>query len=127
MLDLPSGRRGRLLALGLTLCVAGAVWFAVVGPLLAWHSRQGEVLAEKMRMLAHMQSLAASVPELKRQASQLAGQALAQEDLLAGSTDALAGAALEERLQALAGASNVPVGSEEILSAADAGPLRRIG
>ena len=37
-LDLPTGRRGRLLALGMTFAVLGALWAGVAAPLLDWHA-----------------------------------------------------------------------------------------
>ncbi len=127
MLDLPTGARGRLLALGLTLCAASLLWFAVVSPLLGWHGEQAERLAQQRTLLARTTEVAAGVPALRRALAALATEQPARNQMLPGSTDALAGAALEERLQELAATTAAPITSAEVLPATEMGPIRRIG
>ncbi len=125
-LDLPTGGRGRLLALALTLLVVPGLWFGVAVPLAGWHAARQDALDRRSVLAEHMAALAASAPELERRAAALTA-GTAPDALLAGDSDALAAASLQEHLQAMAQQAGTTLASVEILPAASAGQLRRIG
>lgn len=125
--SLPTGPRGRLLAVGVTLLALALVWAAVVDPLLGWHASLREAVANRGAVAARMVAVADRLPELRRQAQAETGGAPAAAALLEGSTDALAGAALQVRVRELASQSGASLASVESLPAEAAGAYRRIG
>jgi hypothetical protein len=123
---LPIDRAGRMLALGITLVVPLVLWGAVAAPLLAWHAERDAALAQRRELARHMEELVAGIPELERRASH--GESNEDADLLfAGDTDAIAAAALQERVQAIAAASGAAMTSAEMLPAQQLSGVRRIG
>ncbi|HUB10536.1 MAG TPA: type II secretion system protein GspM [Acetobacteraceae bacterium] len=122
---MPEGLRGRLLAVALTLTVLCAAWFAVAAPLIAWYREGREELGQRDVLLLHMQEAVASLPELKRDRVTDVRPATAM--LLPGGTDAMAAAAMQSNVQAMAVAAGVSLASMETLPAEARGAYRRIG
>jgi len=74
-----------------------------------------------------MEAVAAALPGYRRQAEAAQSAGAAAPALLPEATDALAAAALQERVQALAQQAGATVASAEALPAEAAGPYQRIG
>lgn len=123
-LALPDGPRGRALAAGLTLALVGALWFGVAAPLIGWYHDRAEELSQRRLLLAHMQALVQTLPDLERQPG---GAHATPAALLPGTTDALAAAAMQSAVQAMAAASGAELASMETLPAEARGGYRRIG
>lgn len=123
---LPGGAVGRALALALLALVGMLAWLAAVDPLLDWHARRAEALAHKQALLPRLEALAASLPEWRRAQAEAASRAGARPSLLEGGTDAVAAAALQGRVQAMASQAGARVTSMEILAVEPRGPYRRI-
>jgi len=122
---LPTGRQGRVLALGLLVLAAIVLWLGVAAPLMDLYDAQAAKLAQRTTLAARMALLAAELPALQTRAAAVpANNGAATFD---GATDALAGATLQSQLQALAGAAGATLSSTETLTAEPAGPYRRIG
>ena len=127
--SLPSGVAGRTLALGLTLLVLAALWLAAVQPVADWYSERADNLAQRTALAQRMTDLAASLPALAGQltgATTPTGNPVAAGATLAGNSDAVAGAELQQRVQEMAARTGVSVTSTETLPAAAAGSYRRI-
>jgi hypothetical protein len=133
-LAMPTGGRGQLLALGLALLAAVAIWLGAITPLLGWYGDRAEVL-RRQRAIAHrMASLVETLPALRRQAAAADGAAPrsgganadASAALLTGANDPVAAASLQQRIEELATQAGVRVGSEEILPGQAEGDLRAI-
>ena len=124
---LPTGRPGRLLALGITLLVLGLAWFAAVAPLIDWYRDRSENLARRRTYAQHMADLAAQLPALRQRAASLGNSGPAASAVLRGASDAIAGAELQELVQAMASRENVTLTSTETLPVVAAGAYRRIG
>jgi hypothetical protein len=131
---MPTGGRGQLLALGLALLAAVAIWLGAITPLLGWYGDRAEVL-RRQRAIAHrMASLVETLPVLRRQAATADGGASrsgganadASAALLTGANDPVAAASLQQRIEELATQAGVRVGSEEILPGQAEGDLRAI-
>lgn len=120
---LPEGPRGRILALALTLTVLAALWVAVAQPVMAWHAARAEALAQRRALLQRMTALAATLPELQREASRHRAPVPA---LLEGSSDAIAGATLQTAVQRMAVSAGATLRSLETLPAEQTGHYRRI-
>lgn len=126
MLTLPIGKRGRLLALGLTLAVSGGLWTGIIQPVLAWYTQGAELLRQRQVLARRMVAIVQELPALQRQADTAAAQGRQIGMLLSGATDALAGAALQGRLEGMVRDSGVRLGSTETLPAQPTGAYRRI-
>ena len=133
--SLPTGVPGRMLALGLTLLVVVALWVAAGQPLANWYADRADSLAQRTALARRMSDLAASLPAL---ASQLTGGMPSGNSVgtaggttgsatLAGNSDAVASADLQQRVQEMAARAGVTVTSTETLPAVAAGAYRRIG
>lgn len=123
---LPTGRRGQLLAVAIAGVAACVVWFGLVAPLADWHDARAERLEQLRARATRMDALAASLPGLRRQVATLSSGP-APQSLLEGASDAVAGAALQEQVQAMAVEAGTPLTSAEALPAEPAGSYRRIG
>lgn len=124
MRGLPTGRAGRWLALAITLGVAALVWVAAGLPLLAWYGERAEQLATREALARRMAALVATLPQLQRAAADGSGTV---PELLDGGTDAVAAAALQQRVQDMAASSGARLASMEVLPPQQKGPYREIG
>ncbi len=132
-LALPSGTRGQMLAFGLAVLAAVVIWIGAVAPVWGWYDDRAELL-RRQRAIAHrMASLVASLPTLRRQVATIAGDATSSGGvnndtaiLLTGTSDPVAAASLQQRIEDLATQAGVRVGSEEILPSQPEGDLRAI-
>lgn len=124
--DLPTGRRGRLLALGLTLAVLGTVWVGVVAPLADWYESRAQTLADRRVLVRRMGAIAASLPDLQRREGAAEHGAPATAAVLDGGTDAIAAAHLQELVQAMAAKAGATISSLETLPAQPADGYRRL-
>jgi general secretion pathway protein M len=122
---LPDGRRGQLLAGGLALLVVVAIWLGVAAPIIGWYDERSERLDALRLRAAREAALIETLPTLRREASRSAGGPTRQ--VLAGSTDAIAGATLQEQVQTMAAAANAQLTSIETLPGEQNGAYRRIG
>lgn len=127
-LDLPTGWVGRLLALGMTVAVLGALWVGAAVPLLDWYAERAVQLENRHAIARRMAALVEMLPELRQQAQTAsASDKAGTEEMLEGASDAIAGAALQERLQEMAARAGAPLSSAEALPGEAAGAYRRIG
>src|SRR4051794_5890803 len=127
-LDLPTGRRGQLLALGLTIAVLGGLWAGVAAPLLDWYALRAEQVQARAAVARRMAELAETLPALRDQARLVATPGRpAQGAVLEGASDAIAAATLQGRLQEMAARAGAPLSSAEALPGEAAGAWRRIG
>lgn len=125
---LPTGRPGQALAVLLLLLALALVWTAAISPLLDWHAERTETIDGRRTLARRMAQLAATLPELQRRAAQTSATPGTQSavPVLEGATDAVAGATLQQRVQAMAAQAGAPLSSAEILPAEPVGAYRRV-
>lgn len=123
---LPTGRAGQWLALGLAALVLALVWAVVALPLIQWHAARAEALTERQALAARMAGLAAELPLLNRTATQAAAAGPPAGAMLDQPSDAVAGAALQQRVQDIATKAGATLSSTEALPAEATGGYRRI-
>ncbi len=123
---LPTGRAGQWLALGLAALVATLLWAVVALPLIQWHAARNEALVERRALAGRMAGLAAELPLLNRAAAQTADAGPPAGAMLDQPSDAVAGAALQQRVQDIATKAGATLSSTEALPAEAAGAYRRI-
>ena len=66
---LTDGRRGRALAVAITLLGLLLLWLGVVAPALDWFDERQALLTQQSAILQRMQGLATSLPELRQTAA----------------------------------------------------------
>jgi general secretion pathway protein M len=129
-LTLPTGPRGQALALGMTVVVAAFVWIGAIDPVMQWYYERAELLRHDVAMANRMNDLVQILPDLRREAEDMGHNGGRDSDasavLLEGATDALAAAALEQKIDELAASSGVRIGSEEMLPGKPVGELTSI-
>lgn len=124
---LPSGRRGQALAVGLTVVVLASLWVAVASPVLSLYKAREQRVADQRLVAAHMAAIAATVPQLLHAAAMARALAPPGQSLsLNASSDAVAGARLQQRMQDLAATAGLTLSSVETLPAEQQGNYRRI-
>jgi general secretion pathway protein M len=117
---------GRVLALALLVLVLLAGHGLVLGPLLAeWRANAARIdQARELTLRYH--AVAALCPELERRLEQLGAADADAWVYLEGASDALAAAALQDRVRELVAAAGGELRSTQILPAGDDDGLRRI-
>lgn len=125
-LSLPTGRAGRLAALGLTLAVPAVLWLSVIDPVMGWHRDRAEAIGQREALARRMLALAESLPTLRQQAAVMTASGAGEAALLEGDSDPVASAFLQQRLQAMFMQAGVQLDSVETLPGEDAGGYRRI-
>jgi len=101
---------GRALALALLLLLLPAVKLAVVDPAIEAQQDSNAALAQAAGQLARLQRIAAAKPELEKLAAKLAGDIGSSDAFMRADTEALAGAALQQRLRGLIAAEGIAPG-----------------
>jgi general secretion pathway protein M len=124
---MPTGVRGRILALSLLCALIGLVYVALVIPLTNLYRSGEAALADRRLLVPKLEQLAAEVPSLRARLAALQNSGTGDEVALDGASDALASANLQSRLEQLAAANGVTIASTEAIAAEDRGPYRRIG
>jgi general secretion pathway protein M len=125
-LALPEGPRGRALALGLTAVVLAVLWLAAGAPLLDAYADRADAIERRAALAARMEAIAASLPELQRAATEQSADTTPADATLEGATDALAGASLQSRVEAMSNSTGGHLTSTEALPAEQVGAYRRI-
>jgi general secretion pathway protein M len=124
---MPTGRRGRLLALSLMLLVLGGIYFLAVAPLVDLYRGREADLENGRMVLPHLQAAAAALPALRAQVAELRAAARTRKVTLDGASDAIASANLQSRIEGFAVSAGATIGSTESLPAETADGYRRIG
>ena len=124
---MPTGRRGRLLALSLLFVALGGVYFLVVSPLLGFYGERAAVLENRRILLPRLRAAADELPALRARVDQLRAAAGTRKITLEGASDAIAAATLQSRIEELATSAGATIGSTESLPAEARSGYRRIG
>lgn len=124
---MPTGPRGRALALTLLLVVLGGLYLIVVSPLRELYLERAAVIENQRMLLPRLRATADEVPALRARVEQLRTAAGTRKITLDGASDALAAAALQSRIEELAASVGATIGSTESLPAEARSGYRRIG
>jgi hypothetical protein len=123
----PTGRSGRLAALGIAAILAILAWLLLVQPLVDLHADRARQLDRDRQLLARMEGLAASLPALRGQTAQLRQGGEHASFTIEGASDAVAAANLQGMLQDMATAVSASITSFETVPGQTVGSYRRIG
>ncbi len=122
---MPDGRRGQLLAVVLAILVLAPIWIGIGEPLMDWYADRAASLSQQRTLARHMEALATTLPLLQEQATH-ADAGPAADALIEGSSDAVAGAALQQLVQDMARGYGILLDSFETLPPQEEGRYRRI-
>ncbi len=125
MAALPTGRNGRALAAGLAVLTLLVLWIGILDPIFGWYGARADRLEELNARAVRERALIDMLPILKKEAAEASNTPT--RAVLAGNTDAIAGAALQEQVQSMATTANAQLTSIETLPAEQVGAYRRIG
>lgn len=126
LLDLPTGSRGRVLALALLVLAVLVLLFGIAEPLVGWYGAREQTLNESAVLLRHMRALAAEIPSLEQATRSGSGTGQSDAALIKAPNDTVAAAMLQQRVQALASESGIVVASVEVMPGESIGPFRKI-
>jgi hypothetical protein len=124
---LPTGRPGQLWALILLLIAVAGVYFLVVTPLVDLYAGRQSVLENRRTLLPRLKVAAQELPELRTRVTELRAGVGTRRLTLDGSSDAVAAANLQSRIEELAASVGAMISSTESLPAEVRGGYRRIG
>jgi general secretion pathway protein M len=124
---LPTGRQGRLLALGLLLVAIALAYAAVAAPLMSLYADRADTVELRRLELQRLNNAVRELPALQAKLATLRASAASSKVTLEGTSDAVAAAALQGRIEELAASSGATIGSSESLPAETQGTYRRLG
>lgn len=113
----PGSFVSRLLAVTLLLLAGWAMWQLAIGPVIASYRTTAEQIAANQALLERYRALAALRPLLVEQLGQRREETQDDTAFLAGTTDALAAAALQDRARTIIDAAGGELRSTQILPA----------
>jgi general secretion pathway protein M len=122
---LPTGRQGRVLAVGLVVMVFAILWLGVLAPVFDFYAASADEVDALRARVTRGAALIEALPALTREAA-IADKTPTQA-VLQGGSDAIAGATLQELVQGMASSSNAQLTSIETLPGEQVGAYRRIG
>ena len=124
---LPTGRVGQILALGLAFAMLASAYLLVAAPLIELYVDRTGLIQTHRSLLVKLRSVAAELPVLRARIADIRATGDSRRMTLDGATDAVASASLQGRVEELASAAGVTIGSTEGLPVADRGTYRRVG
>ncbi len=122
---LPTGQQGRILAAALALLALFVVWVGLLAPAADFYGERADQVATLRAKVARETALIEALPSLRAAASSAASEPASA--VLAGSSDAIAGAALQEQVRGMAATADAQLTSIETLPGEQEGTYRRIG
>jgi len=111
----------------LLLVALAGVYFLVVAPLVDLYAERQSVLENRRMLLPRLQAAGEELPGLRMKVSELRAGAGTRKVTLDGSSDAVAAANLQSRIEELAASVGAMISSTESLPAEKREGYRRIG
>jgi general secretion pathway protein M len=124
---LPTGRRGRVLALLLVLVALGGIYLLAAAPLLDLYAERAAAVENRRMLVPRLKAAADELPGLRARVAELRASAGTHKVTLEGASDAIASATLQTRIEELAASVGATIGSTESLQAEVRGGYHRIG
>jgi general secretion pathway protein M len=125
-LSLPEGRVGQALAIGISAAAVLAVSLGVIAPAVGWYQQRQARLSLAQQEIAHITHALPLIPLYRQEIIASEAGSRTRLTLLAGDSDAIAGADLQSEIASLTSATNATLVSTAILSVQPAGALRGV-
>jgi general secretion pathway protein M len=127
MNDLPTGARGKALAIALCVLVIAATYLVIVSPLIALYDANAEQLQGRQELAQRLQRSAKALPTLRNEADAAQDQTSDADLLLDGDSDSVAAAALQSNVKDLVESAGAQLISSEVLPSDKRETLQRVG
>src|SRR6266576_1458751 len=101
MTSLPTGSTGRTLALSVACVAIGIAYFLVASPLFDLYSERAMRLETRRMLMLKLEAIAGELPELRARVAELT-VAASQTSTFEGTSDAIASAGVQARIEKLA-------------------------
>jgi general secretion pathway protein M len=116
-----------MLALGIAFIALAAFYTVALAPALDFYAANETTVETRRALSAKLKQMAQELPALRAQVASLRAAAAGDRQTLEGGSDALAAAALQERVGEIAGTLGVAIASSEILPVEAEDGYRRLG
>ncbi len=127
MNDLPTGIRGKALAVALCVLVIAAVYLLIITPLVALYAANAGQLQQRQELAQRLQRSVKALPALRDEADAAQGQSADEDLLLDGDGDSVAAAALQSTVKDLVENAGARLISSEVLPSDKRETLQRVG
>lgn len=124
---LPTGLRGRILAVAITLILVAVAWIGIVSPLVDLYGERADALDDRVQIATRMARLAAQLPALQAKARAAEKSGPPPMLTIEGASDAVAAARLQSLVQDMATQAGASLTNIETIPAESVGAYRRIG
>jgi general secretion pathway protein M len=114
--NLPEGRRGQIMALGITFIMVVLVYLVIISPILQLYGSGAERLQSRRDMVERLQVSERALPRLRAEAARLRDPSHNGAVLLVGSSPTVAAAQLQTALKEIVEAGGSRLASSEILA-----------
>jgi hypothetical protein len=122
-----SGRPGQALAVGIGLLALAVIWFGIIDPARSWFVDRTELLDRRQALLHRMQQLATTLPALRAAAAGAPERGENNQAMtLPGTSDAVAAADLQERIQKMAATAGTSLTAVETLPVTTTGKWHKV-
>lgn len=126
MIRLPEGNLGKALAVAAGAVSVAAIYAVAIEPLMSFYGHGRQTLQERLEVLHRVEASAAELPRLRAAAKEWREKTRDGDLLFVGSSDAVAGAALQSTLKELIEDGSATLSSAEVLPAETADKFRRV-
>jgi hypothetical protein len=116
----------RALALAILGAIVAAIYFAVAQPLIDTYTADRATIAERREVLLRYQRAAQALPARQQELAAMKQTQANADGFLAGASDTLIAAQIQNRVKTLANAAKTELKSSQVLPAAPDGKLKRI-
>lgn len=122
-----TGRQGQALAVGVGVLALALLWFGIIDPARSWFANRAELLDQRQALLHRMQQVAATLPALRAASSGTPERGDNREAMtLPGTSDAVAAADLQERIQKMAATAGTSLTAVETLPVTTMGKWHKV-
>jgi hypothetical protein len=122
-----TGRPGQALAVGIGVLALLLLWFGIIDPAQSWFAARSERLEQRQALLHRMQQVATTLPALRAASADAPERGESREAMtLPGTSDAVAAADLQERIQKMAATAGSNLTAVETLPVTTTGKWHKV-
>ena len=103
------------------------MYLVIISPLIDYYAERADLIENRRMLAPRLDAIAAELPSLRARAAELRASASTRRVTLEGTSDAIASANLQARVEEVAASVGATISSTESLAAENRGPYRRIG